>query len=95
MSSVDDSKLKSTQDIGKYADSITNALSTAVDKAISTFKSERSESQPISAEAVEPIKYPQVHAHLVKTRINHLPKEIKDNNRKKSQVSWEKFYNLA
>ena len=39
LSSGDAAELKSTQDIDKYADFITTAISTAVDKAILTSKS--------------------------------------------------------
>ena len=38
-------------------------------------------------------KYSQAHDPLVKTRINQLLKEIKDNLRIESQASWEKFCN--
>ena len=40
-------ELKSTQDIGKYADFIVTAISTAVDKVIRTTKSSHPESQPV------------------------------------------------
>ena len=101
LSSGDVSELKSTQDIDKYADFITTAISTAVDKAIPTTKSGRPESQPISEETLVLIKekrklrqqYSQAHDPLVKTRINQLWKEIKDNLRIESQASWEKFCN--
>ena len=43
-------RVKSTQDIDKYADFIITAVSTAVDKAIPTSKSGRPDSQPISEE---------------------------------------------
>ena len=46
----------STQDIDKYADFITTAISTAVDKAIPKSKSGRPESQPISDETLALIK---------------------------------------
>ena len=36
-------------------------------------------------------QYSQAHDPLVKTRINQLQKEIKDNLRIESQASWEKF----
>ena len=80
---------------------ITAAISTAVDKAIPTSKSGRPESQPISEETLALIKekrklrrqYSQAHDPLVKTRINQLQKEIKDNLRIESQASWEKFCN--
>ena len=97
LSSGDIPELKSTQDIDRYADSITTTISTAVDKAIPTSKSGRPESQPISDETLVLIKekrklrwhYSQAHDPLVKTRINQLQKEIKDNPRIESQASWE------
>ena len=87
LSSGDVPELKSTRDIDKYADFIITAISTAVDKAIPTSKSGRPESQPVSWQ------YSQAHDPLVKTRINQLQKEIKDNLRMKSQASWEKSCN--
>ena len=94
-------EVKSTQDIDKYADFIVTAISTAVDKVIPTFKSGCPESQPVSDETLVLIKekhrlrrqYSQAHDPLVKTRINQLQKEIKDNLRIESQTSWEKFCN--
>ena len=101
LGSGDIPELKSTQDIDKYADFIFTAISTAVDKAIPTSKSGRPESQPVSDETLALIKekrrlrrqYSQAHDPLVKTRINQLQKEIKDNLRIESQASWEKFCN--
>ena len=89
------------KDVDKYADFIVTAISTAVDKAIPTSKSGRPESQPVSEESLALIKekrrlrrqYSQAHDNLVKTRINQLQKEIKDNLRIESQASWEKFSN--
>ena len=97
LSSGDVPKLKSTQDIDKYADVIITAISTAVDKAIPRSKSGRLESQPISEKTLALIKekcrfrrqYSQAHDPLVKTRINQLQKEIKDNLRIESQASLE------
>ena len=94
-------ELKSTQDIDKYADFIITAISTAVDKAIPTSKSGHPESQPVSDETLALIKekrrlrrqHSRAHDPLVKTRINQLQKEIKDNLRIESQVTWEKFCN--
>ena len=88
----------SGQDIDKYADFIITAISTAIDKAIPTSKSG---SQPVSEESLTLIKekriqysqYSQAHNSLVKTRINQLQKEFKDNLRIESQASWEKFCN--
>ena len=99
MSSSDIPELKSTQDTDKYADFIVTAISTAVDKAIPTFKSGRPESQPVLAETLALIKekrrlrwqYSQAHDTLVKTHISQLQKEIKGNLRMKSQASWENF----
>ena len=101
LSSGDIPELKSTQDIDKYADFIVTAISTAVDKAILTSKSGRPESQHVSDKTLALIKekrrlrrqYCQAHDPLVKTRINQLQKEIKDNLRIESQASWEKFCN--
>ena len=101
LSSGDVPELKSTQDIDKYADFVITAISTVVDKAIPTSESGRPESQPISEETLALIKekhrlrrqYSQAHDPLVKTRINQLQKEIKDNLRIESQASWEKFCN--
>ena len=56
LSSGDIPKLKSTQDIDKYADFIVTAISTAVDKAIPTSKSGRPESQYVSEESFALIK---------------------------------------
>ena len=56
LSSGDVPELKSTQDIDKYEDFITTAMSTAVDKAIPTSKSGRPENQPISEETLALIK---------------------------------------
>ena len=101
LSSGDVPELKSTQDIDKYADFITTAIITAVDKAVPTSKSGHPESQPVSEETLALIQekrkfrrqYSQAHDPLVKTRINQLQKEIKDNLRIESQASWEKFCN--
>ena len=94
-------ELKSTEDKEKYADFIVTAISTAADKAIPTSKSGRPDSQPVKEESLALIKekrrlsrqYSQAHDPLVKTRINQLQKEIKDNLRIESQASWEKFFN--
>ena len=85
LSSGDVPELKSSQDIDKYADFITVAISTAVDKAIPKSKSERPESQPILDETLALIKekrklrrqYSQAHDPLVKTRINSCGKKLR------------------
>ena len=102
LSSGDVPELKSTQDIDKCADFIITAISTAVDTAIPTSESGRTDSQPISEETLSLIKekrrlrrqYSQAHDPWVKTRINQLLKEITDKLRIESQASWEKFCNI-
>ena len=97
LSSDDVPKLKSVQDIDKYADFIVTAISTAVGKAILTSKSGCPESQPVLEESLALIKEKhrlrwqcsQAHDPLVKTRINQLQKEI----RIESQAIWKKFCN--
>ena len=99
LSSSDILEPKSTLDTDNYADFIVTAISTAMDKAILTFKGRRPKSQPVSDETLALIKekrrlrrqYSQAHDPLVKTRINQLQKEIKDNLRIESQASWQKF----
>ena len=83
------------------ADFIITALHTAVDKAIPKSKSVRPESNPISNETLALIKekrklrrqYSQRKDSAVKTRINQLQKQVKDDLRMESQASWEKFCN--
>ena len=87
----------STGDLDKYADFIVTAISTAVDKAITTSKSVQSESNPISDETKALSKekrrlkrhYSQNKDPAIKTRINQLQKQVKI----ESLVSWEKFCN--
>ena len=91
----------STSDLDRYADFIITALHTAVDKAIPKSKSVRLESNPISNETLALIKekrklrrqYSQMKDPAVKTRINQLQKQVKDDIRVESQASWEKFCN--
>ena len=91
----------STSDLDRYADFIITALHTAVDKAIPKSKSVRPESNPISDETLALIKekrklrrqYSQMKDPAVKTRINQLQKQVKDDLRVESQASWEKFCN--
>ena len=88
-------------DLDKYADFIITALHTAVDKAIPNSKSVQPESNPISSETLALIKekrklrrlYSQRKDPAVKTRINQLQKQVKDELRIESQASWEKFCN--
>ena len=88
----------STGDLDKYADFIVTAISTAVDKANPKSKNMRSERNPISDETIALIKvkrrlrrqYPQNKDPAVKTRINQLQKQVKDELRVKTQASWEK-----
>ena len=89
----------STSDLDKYADFIITAISTAVDKAIPTSKSVRPESTPISDETRALIKekrklrrlYSQKKDPAVKTRINQLQKQVKEDLKVESPVSWETF----
>ena len=84
-----------------YADFIVTAISTAVDKAIPKAKSVQSESNPISDETIALIKkkrrlrrhYSQNKDPALKTRINQLQKQIKEELKIESLVSWEKFCN--
>ena len=101
LGSVDFSGLMSTSDLDKYADFIITAISTAVDKAIPTSKSVRPESTPISDETRALIKekcklrrlYSQKKDPAVKTRINQLQKQVKEDLKVESLVSWENFCN--
>ena len=91
----------STSDLHRYADFIITALHTAVDKAIPKSKSVRPESNPISDETLALIKekrklrrqYSQMKDLAVKTRINQLQKQVKDDLRVELKASWEKFCN--
>ena len=84
--SADFTGLTSTSDLDKYADFIVTAISTAVDKAIPKSKSVRFESNPISDETIVLIEekhrlrrqYSQNKDQAVKTRINQLQKQVKD-----------------
>ena len=101
LSSADFSGLTSTSDLYKYADFIATAISTAVDEAIPKSKSERSDSNPISHEAIAIIKekrrlrrqYSQNKNPAVKTSINQLQKQVKDDLWVEMQGSWETFCN--
>ena len=61
----------------------------------------RTESNPISEETLTLIKekrrlrrqYSQIKDPTVKTRINQLQKQVKEDLRVESQASWEKFCN--
>ena len=80
-----------------YADFIVTAIHTAVDKAIPKSKSVRPESNPISNETLALIKekrklrrqYFQKKDPAVKTRINQLQKQVKEELKVESPVSWE------
>ena len=101
LGSADFSGLMSKSDLDKYADFIITAISTAVDKAIPTSKSVRPESTPISDETRALIKekrklrrlYSQNKDPAVKTRINQLQKQVKEDLKVESLVSWENFCN--
>ena len=97
LGSADFSGHLSTSDLDKYADFIITAIHTAVDKAIPASKSVRPESNPISNETLAPIKekrrlrrqYSQKKDPAVKTRINQLQKQVKEEFKVESLVSWE------
>ena len=101
LGSADFSGLTSTSDLDKYADIIVSAVSTAVDKAIPKSKSVRSESNPTSDETIalirEKLRLSRQHSQNkdppVKTRINQLQKQVKEELRVEMQASWEKFCN--
>ena len=101
LGSADFSGHLSTSDLDKYADFIVTAISTAVDKAIPKSKSVRPESNPISNETLALIKekrrlrrqYSQKKDQAIKTRINQLQKQVKEELKIESLVSWEKFGN--
>ena len=101
LGSADFSGLMSTSDLDKYADFIITAISTAVDKAIPKSKSVRPESTPISDETRALIKekrklrrlYSQNKDPAVKMRINQLQKQVKEDLKVESLVSWENFCN--
>ena len=101
LGSEDFSGLVSPSDLDKYADFIVSAICTAVDKAIPKSKSMRTESNPIPEETLVLIKekcrlrrqYSQIKDSAVKTCINQLQKQVKEDLRIASHASWEKFCN--
>ena len=101
LGSQDFSELSSTCDLDKYADFIVSAISTAVDRAILKSKSLRSESNPISNETLALIikkrklrrQYSQIKDPAVKTRINQLQEQVKEDLWVETQANWEKFCN--
>ena len=101
LGSADFSGHLSTSDLDKYTDFIVTAISTAVDKAIPKSKSVRSERNPISDETIALIKekrrlrrhYSQNKDPAIKTSINQLQKQVKEDLKIELLVSWEKFCN--
>ena len=101
LGSADFSGLLSTRDLDKYADFIVTSIITAVDKDIPKAKTVRSESNPISDETIALIKekrrlrrhYSHNKDPAVKTRINQLQKQVKEELKIESLVSREKFCN--
>ena len=101
LGSADFSGHLSTSDLDKYTDFIITAIRTAVDKAIPTSKSVRPESNPISTETLALIKekrrlrrqYSQKKDPAVKTRISQFKKQVKEELKLESLVSWGKFCN--
>ena len=101
LGSADFSGHLSTSDLDSNADFIITAIHAAADKAIPTSKRVRPESYPISNETLVLIKekrrlrrqYPQKKDPAVKMRINQLQKQVKEELKVESLVSWEKFCN--
>ena len=99
LGSADFTRLTYTSDLDKYAHFIVTAVSTSVDKAIPKSKSMQSESNPISDETIVLIKekrklrrqYSQNKDPAVKTCINQLQKQVKDELTVETQASWKKF----
>ena len=95
LGSEDVSGHTSTSHLDKYADFIVSAISTAVDRAIPKSRSVRPESSPISDETLALIKekrrlrrqYSQNKDPAVKTRINQLQKQVKEELRVETQAS--------
>ena len=95
------SGLTSTSDLYKHADLIVSAISTAVDKAIPKSRSVHSKSNPINNETLALInekrrlrrQYSQIKGTAVKTRINQLQKQVKEDLRVETQACWEKLCN--
>ena len=102
LGSEDFSELAPNSDLDKYADLIVSAISIEVDKAIPKSRSVRTESNPISEETIALIKekrrlrrqYSQIKDPAVKTRINQLQKQVKEDLRIESQASWENSASL-
>ena len=101
LGSADFSGHLSTSNLDKYAGFIITAIHTAVDKALPTSKSVRPESNPSSNETLALIKekrklrrqYSQKKNPAVKTRINQLQKQVKEELKVESLASCEKFCN--
>ena len=97
LGSADFSGHLSTSDLAKYPDFIVTAISTAVNRAIPKAKSVRPESNPISNETLALIKEKrrlrrqcsQMKDPAVKTRMNQLQKQVKEELKVESPVSWE------
>ena len=99
LGSADVSGHLSTSDLDKYADFIVTAINTGVDKAIPKSKSVRPESNPIADGTLMLIKekhrlrrqYSRKKDPAVKTCINQLQKQVKEELKVESLVSWETF----
>ena len=89
----------STSVLDKYADFIVTAISNAVDKAIPTSKSVRPDRNPISNATLALIKekrrlrrqYPQKKDPPIKTRINQLQKQVKEELKEQVTLIWDIF----
>ena len=103
LGSVDFSGLLSTSDLDKYADIIITAISTAVDKAIPKSQSVLPKSNPIPDETFALIKekcklrrqYSPKKDPAIKSRINQLQKQVKEELKVELLISWEKILQLS
>ena len=97
LGSADFSGLLSTSDLDKYVDFIVTAISTVVNKAIPKSKSVLPESNPISDETLSLIKekrrlrrhHSQTKDPAIKTPINQFQKQVKEELKVESLVSWK------
>ena len=98
LGSADFSGHLSSSDLDKYADFIITAIHAAADKTITTSKSVRPESNNETLALIKEkhrlkTQYSQKKDPAVKTRINQLQKQVKEELKVESLVSWEKFCN--
>ena len=95
LSSTDFSAVKSNSDIHRHTDFIVTVISFGVIKATPKYKSECSESNPISYEIIAPVKERRRLRRdpAAKTSIDQLHKQIEDDIRIETRANWEQFCN--